>query len=120
MALPPVITGGPPSIDDLAPRREEEDASFASLAASRALEVARDYRQLIACELLAAVRALRLQPSRAPTGRVGDLVEAAAELPRGTADRDLTGDLAVAVDLVPALAALVAAPATDCFRALSY
>lgn len=88
-------------------RGVEEDASFASLAAAQALEVARDYRQLLACELLVAVRALRRQPPRTPVGSVDDLLGVAAALPRSAADRDLTEDLAMAADLLPAFAASV-------------
>ena len=91
-------------------RGVEEDASFASLAACRALEVARDHRQLIACELLAAVRALRLQRARPRSGSVGELMTAAEALPHSSADRDLTADLGIAVDLIPALAAMVPLP----------
>jgi histidine ammonia-lyase len=90
-------------------RGAEEDASFASLAAARALEVARDHRQLIACELVAAVRALRRQPERPRAGLVEELLAAAASLPTDAADRDLTEDLAIAIDLVPAFARLVPA-----------
>lgn len=88
-------------------RGVEEDASFASLAAGRALEIAGDHRQLIACELLAAVRALRLQPSRPRVGLVDELLGAVAALPRDARDRDLTHDLALAADLLPTLAAVV-------------
>ena len=91
-------------------RGVEEDASFASLAAARALEVARDHRQLIACELVAAVRALRLAPDRATGGQVPQLLAAASALPHSAADRDLTDDLALAADLLPTLAELVPTP----------
>lgn len=91
-------------------RGVEEDASFASLAAARALDVARDHRQLIACELLAAVRALRLQPARASTGLIQELMAAASPLPPSAVDRDLTDDLAIAARLIPALADLVPMP----------
>lgn len=94
-------------------RGVEEDASFASLAAARAMDVARDHRQLIACELLAAVRALRLQSGRPRIGLVEDLLDAAAALPRSAADRDLTDDLAIAVGLIPALADMVPVPDAD-------
>ncbi len=96
-------------------RGVEEDASFASLAASRALEVAHDHRQLIACELLAAVRALRLQPARAPVGMVEELLAAAERLPRNVVDRDLTDDLAIAAELIPRFADLVPLPDAERF-----
>ena len=88
-------------------RGVEEDASFASLAAARALDIARDHRQLIACELVAAVRALRLQRAGPYPGSVHDILDVVQALPRGEHDRDLTDDLAVAAGLVPALAAMV-------------
>jgi histidine ammonia-lyase len=87
-------------------RGVEEDASFASLSAAQNLQVARRYRQLVACELVVAVRANRMQ-QRAPAGRIGDVLTVCSVLPGEIGDRNLTVDLAAAVDLVPALAALV-------------
>jgi histidine ammonia-lyase len=77
-------------------RGVEEDASFAALAARQALDSIEDYRTILSCELVAAVRALRMR-GRPPSGPVG-------ALPHDTADRDLTGDLAQASGIVDALA----------------
>jgi histidine ammonia-lyase len=82
-------------------RGVEEDASFASLAARHALAAVDDYRTLVACELVAAVRGLRLRGRDA----VG-LAECAA-LPDQVADRALTEDILTAEQLLPALAALL-------------
>ena len=87
-------------------RGVEEDASFASLAATQCLTIAERYRQLLACELLVAVRAIRMQ-DHALTGRIGDIMAVCAVLPAGLVDRDLTGDLECAVGLLGAVAALV-------------
>jgi histidine ammonia-lyase len=82
-------------------RGVEEDASFASLAARHALAAVDDYRTLMACELVAAVRGLR-QRGRDAMG----LAECAA-LPSDFADRDLTEDIRIAEQLLPDLAHLV-------------
>jgi histidine ammonia-lyase len=82
-------------------RGAEEGASFASQAARQTLEAVDAYRTVLSCELVAAVRALRMR-GLAPSG-------AAARLPEGTADRDLTGDLDVAGAVLAEIAAAVAA-----------
>jgi histidine ammonia-lyase len=74
----------------------EEDASFASLAARQALEAVEPLRAVLACELVAAVRALRMRGLPVP--------EEVAALPCDTADRDLTGDLETACALLDDLA----------------
>jgi histidine ammonia-lyase len=71
------------------------------------------YRAVLACELIAAIRALRLQ-ARAPAGRGGlrdayDLADSA--LDRATADRPLDSDLAAADGVLAALAAVAPWPA---------
>ena len=85
----------------------EEHAGFSTQSARATTEVAEAYRLVLASELVAAVRALRLR-GRRPAG--GALAEAfglaAAALPDSTADRPLDGDLATAQDLLPALAGL--------------
>lgn len=93
-------------------RGVEEDASFASLSAVQNLELAQRYRQLLACELVVAVRANRMRQLR-PAGRIGEILDVCSALPVETHDRDLTTDLAAAIDLVPALAALVDAVPPD-------
>ncbi|WP_051969214.1 aromatic amino acid lyase [Kitasatospora azatica] len=77
-------------------RGVEEDASFASLAAKQALDAVSPYRIVLACELLAAVRALRLRGVE-PAGPVG-------KLPDNSADRDLTEDIDQACELLDELA----------------
>lgn len=63
----------------------EDDASFAALAASQAIQAVEAYRIVLACELVSAVRAMRMRGIE-PVGPV-------AELSADTADRDLTADL---------------------------
>ncbi|MEV5568922.1 aromatic amino acid lyase [Spirillospora sp. NPDC052269] len=88
----------------------EEHAGFATQSARATGEAAAAYRIGLACELVAAVRALRMQ-GRAPSG--GPLREAfdraAAVLPESVADRPLDADIAIAADLVPDLARLLPA-----------
>ncbi|MFJ2604086.1 aromatic amino acid ammonia-lyase [Streptomyces sp. NPDC087425] len=81
----------------------EEAASFAGQAARQALRAADAYATVLACELVSAVRALRLRPG-AP--RPPALAAAAAVLPVGTDDRPLTADVAAASELLPVLAGL--------------
>ncbi|MFJ5609345.1 aromatic amino acid ammonia-lyase [Streptomyces sp. NPDC093221] len=92
-------------------RGVEEAASFASQATRQALRAVDAYRLVLACELVAAVRALRLHPAlpalsagagtHAPVFAVLD-----SALPTATEDRALTPDVSLAVDLLPELAAL--------------
>ncbi|WP_037672224.1 aromatic amino acid ammonia-lyase [Streptomyces griseus] len=81
----------------------EEAASFASQAARQALRAVDAYATVLACELVTAVRALRLHPVPPPAPV---LAVAAAALPEGTDDRPLTADVTAATELLPALAAL--------------
>ena len=60
----------------------------------------------LACELVAAVRALRMQKLDVPETGWGALLSACDSLAGDTADRDLTPDLAQAELLLPALADL--------------
>lgn len=76
-------------------RGAEEDASSASLAALQALQAVDIFRMVIACELLAAVRALRM--------RDRDPGAAFAGLSTAMADADLTGDLDLAQQLLTKL-----------------
>jgi histidine ammonia-lyase len=87
----------------------EDTASFASLAARQLLTAAERYELLVACELLAALRAVRMSAA-ALTGPQARAVEVCAELSAAIEDRNLTADLEVAQRLIPALAALVAGP----------
>ncbi|MER6122859.1 aromatic amino acid lyase [Streptomyces sp. NPDC001795] len=79
----------------------EEAASFASQAARQTLRATDAYRTVLACELVVAVRALRLHPT---PPAVPAFTVAAAALPPGTEDRPLTGDVTAAAELLPALA----------------
>lgn len=86
-------------------RGVEEDASFASLAAAQCLVIAEGYRQLLACELICAVRAIRMQ-NRPTSGRIADVLAFCGALPDDVTDRDLTADLTRAFELIPSLAVL--------------
>ncbi|MDQ1721672.1 MAG: histidine ammonia-lyase [Pseudonocardiales bacterium] len=84
----------------------EDTASFASLAARQLLTAADRYELLVACELVAALRAVRMS---APALSAHQLraVELCAGLSDDLRDRDLTGDLEIAQRLIAALAELV-------------
>ncbi len=89
-------------------RGVEEDASFASLAATQASRIAVSYRRLLAVELVVAVRAVRmLPPGPALPDGVAAALQICADLPADRVDRDLTADLESAADLLHPLAALV-------------
>ncbi|MCX5172151.1 aromatic amino acid ammonia-lyase [Streptomyces antibioticus] len=81
----------------------EEAASFAGQAARQTLRATDAYATVLACELVSAVRALRLLPAPPP---VAAFAVASAALPLGTDDRPLTGDVTAATELLPVLAAL--------------
>jgi histidine ammonia-lyase len=85
----------------------EEHAGFATQSARSATGCAGAYRVVLACELVAAVRALRLRGTGLAEGLLVPAYEmAASALPHSTQDRPLDGDLASAQELLPALAAL--------------
>jgi histidine ammonia-lyase len=88
-------------------RGMEEHASFASQAAVQLLETADAYATALACELVAAVRAVRMRGLAAPQSGWGAVLRACAELGQSTEDRDLTADLLQAEQLLPALAELI-------------
>ncbi|MFJ6985376.1 MULTISPECIES: aromatic amino acid lyase [unclassified Streptomyces] len=81
----------------------EEAASFAGQSARQTLRATEAYVTILACELVAAVRALRMHPVRPD---VPAFTVAAAALPDGTEDRPLTGDVLAAAELLPLLAEL--------------
>jgi histidine ammonia-lyase len=88
-------------------RGVEEHAGFSTQSARTTTDVVRAYRIVLACELVAAVRALRLsglRPGAAPLAEAFD--QAADVLPADTADRPLDDDLAIGERLLPRLAAL--------------
>jgi histidine ammonia-lyase len=80
----------------------EEGANFAPAAARAALRAGVSYAVIIAAELVAAVRAVRLLDA-AGSGRMSDILAACASLPAPPPDRDLSADLDVAVALLPSL-----------------
>jgi histidine ammonia-lyase len=88
-------------------RGVEEDASFASLAARHAASATGDLRILLACELVAAVRAVRARGVPPPSEQLARALAACAELPDGLEDRDLSGDIQLAERMLAALAGLV-------------
>lgn len=90
-------------------RGVEEDASFASLAAVQCLNIAQRYRELLAGELVAAVRANRMGGARPVGGPLGEALALCRPLSAEFADRDLTDDLAVGESLLPSLAAFLSA-----------
>ena len=88
----------------------EEQANFSTQAARAATETVAAYRVVLACELVAAVRALRMRggvawnPGPGPVREAYDL--AAAALDPRVEDRPLDGDVEAADRLLPTLAAL--------------
>jgi histidine ammonia-lyase len=88
-------------------RGVEEHAGFSTQSARATTDVVDAYRIVLACELVAATRALRMHGVRPARPVLADAFDrAAAALPAGTADRALDVDLDVAQMLLPALAAL--------------
>jgi histidine ammonia-lyase len=86
-------------------RGVEDHASFATQAARQAGEAALAYRQVLACELVAAVRALRMRPADLmdlPIRDAFDLVGTALDLEM--ADRPLSADLEAAAGILDNLA----------------
>jgi histidine ammonia-lyase len=92
-------------------RGVEEDASFASLAAVNALKAAQTYRTLVACELVAGVRAVRMRGDQERDRDHGPalhrVLELCGALDPAVVDRDLTPDIEVAGTLLEALAGLL-------------
>lgn len=89
----------------------EDDASFASVAASRFSPAVASYRRLLAVELVCAVRAIRLRGTQVH-GLLGGAFEACAGLPNDMADRDVEPDFSAADGLLdhPALVPAACAP----------
>ncbi|MFG2353405.1 aromatic amino acid ammonia-lyase [Streptomyces sp. NPDC048521] len=81
----------------------EEAAGFAGQAARQTERATAAYATVVACELVAAVRASRLRPV---PPRVPAFTLAADVLPSGTEDRPLTGDIGAATELLHHLAEL--------------
>lgn len=79
----------------------EEHASFSTQAAWACEQLAGAAPVVLGCELVAAVRALRMDPDRLPDGPLRGVFDtAAAVLGEDPSDRPLTDDLTTAVQLV--------------------
>jgi histidine ammonia-lyase len=90
--------------------RQQAGVSVGERAVAAARAAWEAYRAVLACELIAAVRALRLQGA-GPAGVLRSAYELAdAALERATEDRPLDGDLAAAEDVLAGLAALAPWP----------
>jgi len=87
-------------------RGVEEHAGFSTQSARATTDVTAAYRLVLACELVAAVRALRMRGIRPAGERLSAAFAlAAGALPAGLSDRPLDDDLATAQDLLEPLAA---------------
>jgi len=85
----------------------EDHASFSTQAARQAPAGAEALRYVLACELVAAVRALRMQaPQLADVPARAALERAASELDPALEDRSLSDDVARAADVLPQMADL--------------
>jgi histidine ammonia-lyase len=83
----------------------EDHASFSTQAARAATAAGSAYQQVLACELVAAVRALRMRKAELVDLPARDAYEAAAAvLDPSVEDRSLTEDIAQAVSLLDTLA----------------
>jgi histidine ammonia-lyase len=105
LAAPAVLGGAVLSVG------AEEHAGFGTQAAWSATDTVRAFRVVLACELVAAVRALRLRelrPQSTVLARAFDLADAA--LPTSMADRPPDEDLAAAGQLLAGLADPAAFP----------
>lgn len=82
----------------------EEDASFASMATAQLESTADALATVAAVELVCASRALRLQGGRRPeefaSARLRAMMQAGFTLPSDVEDRDLRGDLEMAIELM--------------------
>jgi histidine ammonia-lyase len=89
-------------------RGVEENASFSTQSAWATTRIVTAYRIMLACELVAAVRALRMRGARPGSERLlAAFEEAAAVLDEDTADRDLAPDLERAGQLVMRLGGIL-------------
>jgi histidine ammonia-lyase len=83
----------------------EDHASFSTQAARAATAACTSYQQVLACELVAAVRALRMRDADLVDLPVRDAFDAASEvLDESTDDRPLTDDIARAITVLDTLA----------------
>ncbi|GAA4636344.1 aromatic amino acid ammonia-lyase [Actinoallomurus vinaceus] len=85
-------------------RGVEEHAGFSTQSARATTDVITAFRTALACELVAAVRALRMQ-NRIPLGRLGEVYAQTADaLDPAVEDRPLDTDIATAADLLARIA----------------
>lgn len=91
----------------------EDHATFATRGAVALREMVEAARVVVACELIAAVRALRAAPPDRLTAGVRDALAQCGDLPVATADRPLVDDVALAVGALPHLAAVASPTRTD-------
>jgi len=98
-------------------RGVEEHAGFATQSARATTDVVGAYRIVLACELVAAVRALRLRGTR-PTapGLAAAFDQACATLSAESGDRALDADLEAAQSLLTDLAAVVSCKNKTLYR----
>lgn len=88
-------------------RGAEDDASFAPTGARMALDAVHPLRVLLACELVAAVRAVRQLGTSVSTATLTHVLDLAATLPDDVRDRDLSADVDTAGGLLDGLAELL-------------
>ncbi|MFD0331059.1 aromatic amino acid lyase [Streptacidiphilus monticola] len=82
-------------------RGVEEHASFASTGGRRLLDAVEPAALVLGCELLAAVRALRMRQLQPPSEELREFLAAAAKvLPAELEDRRLTDDIHAAAELL--------------------
>jgi histidine ammonia-lyase len=105
LAAPAVLGGAVLSVG------AEEHAGFGTQAAWSATETVRAFRVVLACELVAAVRALRIRDMRPRSAVLAQAFDVAhAVLPTSMADRPPDDDLAAASQLLAGLADPAALP----------
>ena len=88
-------------------RGVEDHAGFATQSARATTESLTPYRLVLACELIAAVRALRMAGVSPASALLGEAFTVAANLPADYSDRPLDADVAQAQDLLTDLANLL-------------
>jgi histidine ammonia-lyase len=82
-------------------RGVEEHAPFSAQAARNTTQAVAAYRVILAVELVAAIRVLRMRGAVPAPGLLRDAFDLAdAVLPQHTADRNLDADLTVAAGLL--------------------
>ncbi len=95
-------------------RGVEEHAGFSTQSARATTEVTGAYLIVLACELIAAVRALRMRGIRPGSATLASALQlAGSALPASYADRPLDADLVAAQTLIPRLAAIARSVTPD-------